>query len=82
MKSIIRKISFGSGYPNDAMHYQVGGRVSLAGHPYEISRIVKVNPNDKHDKSYDVYIKDDRGSVWWKRIENMPVVIENNVNFE
>ena len=50
MQNNIRKISIGSDYKNDAMHYAVGQQV-YGGH--EISHILL---NDT-DKSYNIYIK-------------------------
>ena len=50
MQSVIRKISIGSDYKNDAMHYSVGQPV-YGGH--EIAYILL----DEDDKSYNIYIK-------------------------
>jgi len=46
----IRKISIGSDYKNDAMHYSIGQQV-YGGH--EISHILF----DSSDNSYNIYIK-------------------------
>jgi len=50
MSNVIRKISIGSDYKNDAMHYSVGQQV-YGGH--EISDILF---NEK-DNSYNIYIQ-------------------------
>ena len=50
MSSVIRKISIGSDYKNDAMHYSVGQQV-YGGH--EISHILF----NEEDNSYNIYIK-------------------------
>ena len=50
MSSVVRKISIGSDYKNDAMHYSVGQQV-YGGH--EISNILL----DEKDSSYNIYIK-------------------------
>ena len=49
MSSVIRKISIGSDYKNEAMHYSVGQQV-YGGH--EISDILL----DEKDNSYNIYI--------------------------
>ena len=50
MNNVIRKISIGSDYKNDAMHYSVGQQV-YGGH--EISHILL----DDKDNSYNIHIK-------------------------
>ena len=50
MSSIIRKISIGSDYKTDAMHYSIGQSV-YGGHT--ISHIL----SDKEDNSYNIFIK-------------------------
>ena len=52
MQSNIRKISIGSDYKNDAMHYAIGQNV-YGGH--EIAYIIF----DDSDNSYNIYIKND-----------------------
>ena len=52
MSSIIRKISIGSDYKTDAMHYSVGQSV-YGGHI--ISHIL----SDSKDNSYNIFIKKD-----------------------
>jgi hypothetical protein len=31
---------------------------------------------------YDIYLSNEEGKVLWKTIQDMPVIIENNINFE
>ena len=50
MSSVVRKISIGSDYKSDAMHYSIGQQV-YGGH--EISNILL----DEKDSSYNIYIK-------------------------
>ena len=50
MSSVIRKISIGSDYKNEAMHYSVGQQV-YGGH--EIAYILF----NEQDNSYNIYIK-------------------------
>jgi len=80
----IRKISVGSGYPNGAIHYQVGQRKNILQGEYIISEIVFSYDVKSEKYGYSVFIKneDDNSTVLWKRIVDMPVVIENDVNFE
>ena len=53
MNSVIRKISIGSDYKNDAMHYSVGQQV-YGGH--EIAYILF----EDTDRSYNIHIKKTR----------------------
>ena len=50
METVIRKISIGSDYKNDAMHYSVGQQV-YGGH--EIAYILF----EEQETSYSIYIK-------------------------
>ena len=50
MNNIIRKISIGSDYKNDAMHYSLGQQVYGW---HELSHILF----DEKDNSYNIYIK-------------------------
>jgi hypothetical protein len=52
MDSVVRKISIGTNYKDDAMHYSVGQEV-YGGH--RISYILL----DPLDNSYNIYIKKD-----------------------
>ena len=76
----IRKISIGKDYPNGAMHYQVGKPVRLQGKPYIIEKIIEIKKTNNFN--YEIYIKDNNSTILWKTVEGMPVVIENNINFE
>ena len=70
MDNIIRKISIGSDYKNDAMHYSVGQEV-YGGHT--ISHILL---EDK-DLSYNIYIKKNDEILPWKKFNsNMAISIE------
>ena len=84
MRTDIRKISIGVNYPDGVMHYQVGKKIRLQDTSFEIVAIEKRESflNLKSSNIYDIYVSDGEGSVLWKTIEDMPVVIENNVNFE
>lgn len=74
-KSIIRKISIGSDYKNDAMHYSVG-QVVYGGH--EISHILF----SEKDDSYDIYIKKENEVLPWKKFnKNMSISIEYNLEY-
>ena len=70
MDSVIRKISIGSDYKNDAMHYSLGQQV-YGGH--EIAYILF---NDT-DKSYNIHIKKNDEVLPWKKFNsNMAVSVE------
>ena len=67
MSTVIRKISIGSDYKNDAMHYAVGQQV-YGGH--EISHILF---EDK-DASYNIFIKKNNEVLPWKKFIFEPIV--------
>jgi hypothetical protein len=75
MNKIIRKISVGADYKNDAMHYSVGQEV-YGGHT--ISHILL---EDK-DSSYNVYIKKNEEILPWKKFNsNMAISIEYDLKY-
>ena len=75
MSSVIRKISIGVDYKNEAMHYSVGQQV-YGGH--EISYILV----DDEDHSYNVYIKKDDEVMPWKKFNhNMAVSVEYDLEY-
>ena len=83
MQTDIRKISVGKDYPDGAMHFQVGKEIKLQGIPYEVA---KININEELRKegktAYDVYLSNNEGTVLWKTVCDLPIMIENNINFE
>jgi hypothetical protein len=73
--SVIRKISIGSDYKNDAMHYSLGQQV-YGGH--EIAYILF---NDT-DKSYNIHIKKNDEVLPWKKFNsNMAVSVEYDLEY-
>jgi hypothetical protein len=75
MDSVIRKISIGVDYKNEAMHYSVGQQV-YGGH--EIACIII---NEK-DSSYNVYIKKEDEVMPWKKFNcNMAVSVEYDLEY-
>ena len=75
MDSVIRKISIGTDYKNEAMHCSVGQEV-YGGHV--ISAILL---NDS-DSSYNIYIeKNDEVLPWKKFNSNMAVSLEYDLNY-
>ena len=75
MSSVIRKISIGVVYKNEAMHYSVGQQV-YGGH--EIAYILV----DDEDNSYNVYIrKEDEVMPWKKFNHNMAVSVEYDLEY-
>lgn len=79
----IRKISVGTGYPDNSIYYQVGKKINLVGVPYEITSIlVDEELKEFGVISYDVYLSNDLETILWKSISGVPVVIEYNVMFQ
>jgi|TARA_R110000803_G_scaffold167402_1_gene230610 hypothetical protein len=75
MSNVIRKISIGSDYKNDAMHYSVGQQV-YGGH--EISDILF---NEK-DNSYNIYIQKEKETLPWKKFNsNMAISVEYDLQY-
>ena len=70
---LIRKISIGKDYKNEAMHYSVGQEV-YGGHT--ICDII-----EKEDK-YSIYIKKEKDVLIWKDFnKNMAVSVEYNLQY-
>jgi len=75
MSSVIRKISIGSDYKNDAMHYSLNQNV-YGGH--EISHILF----DEEDHSYNIYIKKEDEVMPWKKFNsNMAISVEYDLEY-
>ena len=75
MSSVIRKISIGSDYKTDAMHYSLGQSV-YGGHT--ISHIL----SDKTDNSYNIYIKKRDVVLPWKKFNsNMAISVEYDLEY-
>lgn len=71
--NLIRKISIGRDYKNDAMHYSVGQEV-FGGHT--IKEILE------SQGEYIIYITKNNEVLPWKRFnENMAIAIEFNLNY-
>ena len=75
MASVIRKISIGSDYKNEAMHYAVGQSV-YGGH--EIAYILF----DEEDSSYNIHIKKSNEVMPWKKFNsNMAISVEYDLEY-
>ena len=75
MSKVIRKISIGSDYKNDAMHYSVGQEV-YGGH--RISDILFTDT----DNSYNIYITKQNEILPWKKFNsNMAISIEYDLEY-
>jgi len=75
MSSVFRKISIGSDYKNDAMHYAVGQQV-YGGHT--ISAILY----SEDDNSYSIYIKKKDEVMPWKKFNsNMAISVEYDLEY-
>tara|TARA_R110002020_G_scaffold397675_1_gene607786 strand:- start:184 stop:408 length:225 start_codon:yes stop_codon:yes gene_type:complete len=73
--SNIRKISIGSDYKNDAMHYSVGQEV-YGGHI-----ICDILSSDKEGE-YLIYIKKDNEVVPWKKFNSqMAIAVEFDLTY-
>ena len=71
--NLIRKISIGKDYKNEAMHYSVGQEV-YGGHT--ICDIVEA------DEKYSIYIKKNNDVLPWKDFnKNMAVAVEYNLEY-
>ena len=71
--NIIRKISIGSSYKSDAMHYNIGQNV-YGGHC--IKHIVE------KEGSYEIYIQKDDEMLLWKSFnQNMAVAVEYDLEY-
>jgi|TARA_B100000902_G_scaffold26162_1_gene31443 hypothetical protein len=72
---VIRKISIGSDYKNDAMHYAVGQQV-YGGHT--ISHILC----DEEKDAYNIFIKKDGEVLPWKKFNSqMAVSVEYDLEY-
>jgi hypothetical protein len=75
MDSVIRKISIGVDYKNEAMHYSVGQQV-YGGHEIAYIKI------DSDDTSYNIYIKKGDEVMPWKKFNsNMAVSVEYDLEY-
>ena len=73
MSKLIRKITVGKDYKENAMHYAVGQEV-YGGHT--ICDIIEEN------EKYSIYIKKDKNVLAWKDFnKNMAVSIEYNLEY-
>ena len=75
MDSVIRKISIGADYKNEAMHYSVGQSV-YGGH------IIYSIDLDRADNSYNIYIKKQDEVMPWKKFNsNMAISVEYDLAY-
>ena len=75
MTNNIRKISIGSDYKNDAMHYALGQQV-YGGHT--ISHILF----EEADNSYNIFIKKEGEVLPWKKFNShMAISVEYDLEY-
>jgi len=75
MNNVIRKISIGADYKENAMHYSVNQEV-YGGH--KISHILF----DEADNSYNIFIKKSDEVMPWKKFNsNMSIAIEYDLEY-
>ena len=73
MQNIIRKISIGADYKNEAMHYSVGQEV-YGGHT--------INSILEEDDKYSIYIMKNNEVLPWKDFnKNMAIAVEYNLEY-
>ena len=73
LMKLIRKISIGQDYKNEAMHYSVGQSV-YGGH--EITDIID------NEGTYEIYIKKGEEVKPWKQFNsNMAISVEYNLDY-
>tara|TARA_R100001440_G_scaffold3826_2_gene9053 strand:+ start:20049 stop:20270 length:222 start_codon:yes stop_codon:yes gene_type:complete len=71
---LIRKISIGRDYKDNAMHYQIGQEV--------YGNHVITNILEK-DTNYEIYIKKNKEVLLWKSFnKNMGISVEYNLDYE
>ena len=75
MDNVIRKISIGADYKNEAMHYSVKQTV-YGGH--ESSHIIF----EESDNSYNIFIKKNNEVMPWKKFNsNMAISVEYDLEY-
>ena len=75
MTSIIRKISIGADYKNEAMHYSVGQQV-YGGH------VINNIDHSERDNSYNIFIKKNDEIMPWKKFNsNMAISVEYDLEY-
>ena len=75
MYSVIRKISIGADYKNEAMHYSVGQQV-YGGH------VINNIDHSERDKSYNIFIKKNDEIMPWKKFNsNMAISVEYDLEY-
>ncbi len=75
MDHVIRKISIGSDYKNEAMHYAVGQQV-YGGHT-----ICNIMFEEK-EQSYNIHIKKGNEVLPWKKFnKNMAISVEYDLEY-
>jgi hypothetical protein len=75
MSTVIRKISIGSDYKNDSMHYSVGQEV-YGGH------IIAYILFEEADNSYNIHIRKNNEVLPWKKFNsNMAISIEYDLEY-
>ena len=75
MSKVIRKISIGSDYKNDAMHYSLKQEV-YGGH------IISDILFEDKDESYNIFIMKNKEVLPWKKFNrNMAISVEYDLNY-
>jgi len=73
--SVIRKISIGADYKNDAMHYSIGQEV-YGGH------VIEAILNNEKSGEYSIFIKKGDEVIPWKRFNSrMAIAVEFDLKY-
>lgn len=85
MKGLIRKISVGTDYPNNVIHYVIGQKYIINKEVFIIKSIIwdKELVQLTGDNTYHILVETPKGDVIvWNTISKMPVKIEYDLTFE
>jgi hypothetical protein len=79
--NLIRKISVGSNYPDKVLHYQVDKPVRMGAEEKNVKRIEE--SFEEGSKVYKIFVEGEMNSaLLWKKIINVPVVVEYLIGFD
>lgn len=83
MNTQIRKISVGTGHPDQMMHFQVGKQYNINNQLFILTEILlESSLLEKGLLAYNLYVSDGEVRTLWKTLINVPMVIENNISFK
>lgn len=76
MDKIIRKISIGTDYPHNCMHFERGQSIRKNGEViFKITHIVQKSP-----AVFEIYVENNKGeTMLWDTVVNMPIVCQHEL---